>query len=462
MDILIIDDEPKMRSLISQALEKDAHRTESAGSLREAIGILDKVSFDVVISDLKMETDEAGLEILERVKEKSPETEVILITGYATIEVGARAIRGGAYDYLIKPVKIADLRDRIAKIEKKKNPVTDHARAEEPEQALVFDDIVVGTSPEMQRVYEMLPRIVRSNSTVLIRGESGTGKEVIARAIHRASPRKDGPFVEVNCAALVDTLLESELFGIEKNVATGVDRREGKFALAESGILFLDEIGDMSLATQAKVLRAMQSHKVERVGGKEAVQVDVRIVAATNVDLEKAVKENRFREDLFYRLNVVSVEIPPLRDRKEDIPHFVKHFIARFSCEFSRKIDGIDSEAMQALQAYSWPGNVRELENAIERAFLMSRDSLIRRESLHPKIAGEEEGNDRYIFALPDSGIDLESVERDFIVQALEKTAGNRTRAAELLGLTRRILGYRMDKYKIEGEEDPKNRRNQP
>jgi len=459
MIILVVDDEQKMRNLIARALEKDGHRVETAGSLESARAIIEKDLFDLVITDLKMETDEAGLEILERARGRSPETEVILITGYATIEVGARAIEAGAYDYLIKPVKISDLRERVQEIGRKKEKGNARAeRASRAEGPIVFDEIVVGTNPAMQRVYETLPRIVNTQSTILIRGESGTGKEVIARAIHRAGPRKDAPFVEVNCAALVDTLLESELFGIEKRVATGVDRREGKFEIASGGTLFLDEIGDMSLATQAKVLRAMQSRKIERVGGREPVQVDVRIVAATNVDLEKAVAEGRFREDLFYRLNVITIEIPPLRERREDIPHFLEHFIDKFNRALGRRIEGFDGEALEILQSYTWPGNVRELENFVERAFLMSRDAVITKEVLPAKIMGEIESTQNPAFRLPSNGIDLEEVERDFLVQALEMTGGNRTQAAKLLGLTRRSLGYRMEKYRIEGDEDPKNR----
>ncbi len=331
MRILVIDDEPKMLGLIAHALEKDGHAVERAGSGAEAIGLSAGRAFDVVVTDLKMETDEAGIDVLRHMKGKSPAAEVILITGYATIEAGARALEIGAHDFLIKPIKIGELRERVRAIEKRRT-VPGSDEPERPiERPLVFDDIVVGTNPRMQKVYELLPRVVGTSSTVLIRGESGTGKEVIARAIHRASPRRSGPFVEVNCAALVDTLLESELFGIENRVATGVDRREGKFELAGGGTLFLDEIGDMSLSTQSKVLRAMQNRRIERVGGREPIEIDVRIVAATNVNLEEAVRAGRFREDLFYRLNVLMIEIPPLRDRSEDVPHFVEHFLARFN-----------------------------------------------------------------------------------------------------------------------------------
>jgi two-component system NtrC family response regulator len=460
MRILVVDDEPKMRDLIAHALEKDGHRVETASSRKESIGRIGKSGWDVVITDLKMETDEAGIDVLRQVKEKDPATEVILLTGYATIEAGARALGIGAHDFLIKPVKMADLRERILAIERRRKEAGGGASpAERIPRPLVFDDIVVGTNPRMQKVYELLPRVVGTSSTVLIRGESGTGKEVVARAIHRAGPRKDGPFVEVNCAALVDTLLESELFGIERRVATGVDRREGKFELASRGTLFLDEIGDMSLATQAKVLRAMQNHRIERVGGREPIDIDVRILAATNVNLEEAVAAGRFREDLFYRLNVVTIEIPPLRERSEDIPHFVEHFLGRFNKTSGKAIRGVDADAMRALRAYGWPGNVRELENTIERAFLMCRDSVIHLEDLPEKMTGASAPAGDPSFRLPEEGVNLEQVERDLILQALRKTGGNRTQAARLLGVTRRVLGYRMEKHGIGGEEDPRNHR---
>ncbi len=458
MDILIIDDEPKMKTLIAQALKMDGHDVQTGGSLSDALAAIENRAFDLVITDLKMESDESGVEVLKEVKSRSPETDVILITGYATIEVGARALELGAYDYLIKPLKMGDLRNRVSDIGKKKGGMARRAAvAGSGSRALVFDDIVVGTNPKMQKVYEMLPRIVGNQSTILIRGESGTGKEVIARAIHKSSPRRGGAFVEVNCAALVDSLLESELFGIEKRVATGVDSRAGKFEQAAGGTLFLDEIGDMSLATQAKVLRAMQSRRIERVGGTGTIDVDVRLVAATHVNLEKAVAEGRFREDLYYRLNVITVEIPPLRERSEDIRHFVDHFITRFNAQTGKGIEGVDEEAIRTLQNYGWPGNVRELENTIERAFFMSRSKILGRDDFPAQASGKDHvGGEEHTFLLPDGGIKLEEVERDLLVQALRRTDGNRTRAAELLGLTRRVLGYRLEKYKIDGNEDPR------
>ncbi len=456
MKILVIDDEPKLNRLLSKALEDDGHDVHSSSGRVEAAPRIEAERFDLVITDLKMEEDESGIEMIRTVKKVAPETHVILMTGYATIEVGARALELGAHDYLIKPIKIVDLKARVSELARRRNG-SDQATPEGPGGTLVFDNIVVGTNPRMQQIYQMLPRIVRTDSTVLVRGESGTGKEVIARAIHDASARKNGPFIEVNCAALVDSLLESELFGIEKRVATGVDRREGKFEQAEGGTLFLDEIGDMSLATQAKVLRAMQSKRIERVGGQETVSVDVRIIAATHVDLETAVTEKRFREDLFYRLNVVSLELPSLRERAEDIPTFVEHFRKRFNTEFGRSVRGVDAEALAVLQSSPWPGNVRQLRNAIERAFLMSRDDVLHVEDLPEQITGLAPATENgFRFRLPAEGISLEEVEREFILQALQQTKGNRTKAAELLGLTRRVLGYRLEKYGISGEEDPK------
>jgi len=310
----------------------------------------------------------------------------------------------------------------------------------------------VGKNPKMQRVYELLPRIVEGTSTVLVRGESGTGKEVIARAIHEHSPRRDKPFVDVNCAALVDTLLESELFGIERRVATGVDAREGKLELANGGTLFLDEVGDMSPSVQAKVLRVLQERQFVRVGGSRRIDVDVRVIAATNVDLEAAVRERRFREDLYYRLSVVAVEIPPLRERQDDVPLFVSHVLERLNAAARRPIRGVTKEALAILSRYDWPGNIRELENTLEHAAVLARGDTIGVEDLPERIraharkpGGGAAAPDRFV--LGERGIVLEDVERDFIVQALERTGWRKTAAARLLGLTRRALGYRIEKF---------------
>jgi DNA-binding NtrC family response regulator len=443
MRILIVEDEDKMRDLLRKTLEQDGHDVDTAARLSEARGRVAKTGYDLVITDLKLERDMAGLELLKEIKESRPETHVVLITAFATIELGAEAIRLGAYHYLIKPVKLAEIRS-IASALSGKGPgrVVPVAAADE---RLVFDDIVVGKNPKMQKVYELIPRIVEGTTTVLIRGESGTGKEVIARAVHDHGPRRGKPFVDVNCAALVDTLLEAELFGIEKRVATGVDAREGKLEQASGGTLFLDEIGDMSLVVQSKVLRVLQEKRIVRVGGRDKIDVDVRIIAATNADLEKAVRERRFREDLYYRLSVVTVEIPPLRERPEDLPAFVAYFIERLNKTARRRIRGVTEEVMDLFRRYSWPGNIRELENTLERAALFVKGDSIGIEDLPERLVAQPQS--RGSFALPSEGIVLEDVERDLIVQALERTGWKKAAAARLLGLTRRALGYRVEKF---------------
>ncbi len=444
MRVLVADDEEKMRALLKKSLEDDGHAVDAAGSLAEAKACVAKTAYDLVISDLRMERDMAGMDLLRDVKRTRPATHFVLITGFATIELGAEALNLGAYHYLIKPVKLAEIR-AIARSLANKSPDRLAAPAPSAGERLVFDDIVVGRSPKMQKVYELLPRIVDGTSTILIRGESGTGKEVISRAIHDHSPRRGRPFVEVNCAALVDTLLESELFGIEKRVATGVDERDGKFEQAEGGTLLLDEVGDMSLSVQSKVLRVLQEKRIVRVGGKEKIDVDVRIIAATNVDLEAAVRERRFREDLYYRLSVVTIEIPALRERPEDFPAFVSYFLDRLNRTARRPIRGVTADVMNLFARYHWPGNIRELENALERAALVARGDTIGLEDLPERIVARPASESA--FPLPVSGIVLEEVEREFIVQALARTGWRKTAAARLLGLTRRALGYRIEKF---------------
>ena len=449
MRVLVVDDEEKMQALLRKALEQDDHEVDTAGSLAAAKQMIVAQPYDLVITDLKMEEEQAGLELIDTVRVSCAGAEVVLITGFATIEVGRKALERGAYHYLIKPVKLTDVRAIAREIASKVNGVEPPRLA--PADRLVFDNIVVGKNPRMQKVYELLPRIVEGTSTVLIRGESGTGKEVIARAVHEHSPRAAGPFIDVNCAALVDTLLEAELFGIEKRVATGVDAREGKLEQANGGTLFLDEVGDMSMSVQSKVLRVLQERHFVRVGGSKQIDVDVRVIAATNVDLEQAVRERRFREDLFYRLSVIAVEIPPLRERQEDIPLFVSHVLERIGPIARRPIRGITREALALLKRYQWPGNIRELENTLEHAAVMTRGDTLGIEDLPERIVSwaprEDRRADHARFALPPDGIVLEDVEREFILQALERTGWKKTAAARLLGLTRRALGYRIEKF---------------
>ncbi len=450
MRVLVVDDEEKMQVLLQRALENEGHEVETAGSCAEAESKIAAQTFDLIFTDLRMERERAGLDLLRRVRELRAPTEVVLFTGHATIEDGRRALDLGAYHYLIRPIKLPDVRAIAREIAAKLSGTMPPDLA--PAERFVFDKIVVGKNPKMQKVYELLPRLVEGTSTVLVRGESGTGKEVIARAIHEHSPRRERPFIDVNCAALVDTLLESELFGIERRVATGVDAREGKLELANGGTLFLDEVGDMSLAVQAKVLRVLQERQFVRVGGSRRIDVDVRVIAATNIDLEAAVRERRFREDLYYRLSVVAVEIPPLRERQEDVSLFVSHILERLNATARRPIRGVTKDAMEILSRYEWPGNIRELENTLEHAAVVARGDTIGVEDLRDRIVansgkvGDGKGGAER-FQLPEDGIVLDDVERDFIRQALTRTGWRKTAAARLLGLTRRALGYRIEKF---------------
>jgi transcriptional regulator with PAS, ATPase and Fis domain len=316
-----------------------------------------------------------------------------------------------------------------------------------------FDEILVGSHPGMRRIYEMLPRMVASDSTVLILGESGTGKEVFARAIHEHGKRKDKPFVRVNCAALVESILEAELFGVEKGAATDVGARPGKFELANGGTILLDEIGDMAPGTQAKVLRVLQEREVERVGGHRPLKVDLRVLAATHRDLESMVREGLFRQDLFYRLNVIRLELPPLRERLADLELYVRFFLERMADRSGRKVRGLRPAALEHLKNHLWPGNVRELENVLERALVMSQGDWLDVGDL-PVLRASLPASGGAVFPLPDGGISLEEVEKSLLGQALERAGGNKSAAARLLGLTRRTLGYRLEKHGIGDESD--------
>jgi DNA-binding NtrC family response regulator len=346
-------------------------------------------------------------------------------------------------EYLVKPIRLRALRETVDSL-LTRAPAA-RAAAESPaELPHTFDDILVGTHPGMRRIYELLPRVVSGHSNVLVIGESGTGKEVFARAIHEHSPRAAGPFVGVNCAALVESLLESELFGIEKGVATDVAARAGKFEQADGGTLFLDEIGDMALATQARVLRVLQEREFERVGGAKSRRVDVRVIAATHRDLEDMVREGSFRHDLYYRLNVIRLDLPPLRERLGDLELYVRFFLDRLAARSSRRIAAISEEALATLRSYSWPGNLRELENVLERALVMARGPRLEAQDLPPleNPWQGQEGGERP-FVLPEEGLSLEALEKDLLEQAMERCGGNKSAAARLLGLTRRTLGYR-------------------
>jgi two-component system NtrC family response regulator len=442
--ILLIDDDDSLRRVMEFSLTEAGHKVRTAASGEDGLRLLEKDAFDAVITDITM-PGMSGMEVLAKVRRRDAHIPVIVITAYGTIESAVEAMKQGAFDYITKPVSRDELRltlekaFRMRRLEKEnvelRAEVTDRYRFES----------IIGSSGKMKEVLDLAGRVAVSDASLLITGESGTGKELLAKGVHFNSRRADGPFIAVNCAAIPDSLIESELFGHMRGAFTGaVKDKEGKFELADGGTLFLDEIGDLRIDLQAKILRALQEREVDRVGGGKPVSVDVRVIAATNKDIEQAVKEGAFREDLYYRLNVITLFIPPLRDRKEDIPLLASHFLKKFNKDADVRID---SGALSMLTAYGWPGNVRELENVIERASVLKRGTLITREELPEKLTKEKPGVEDIILNLPERGISLEDLEKSLIIKALDKHKGNQTRAAEYLGITRPTLIYRMEKF---------------
>jgi len=455
--ILLVDDEPNIMELLSVALEDEGYRILEANNGTEALAQVEKEKPQVVLLDIKM-PDMDGIQVLRQIKETNKTTCVIMITAHGAMETVLETMKLGAYDYLTKPVdleKVKVLIRRALEAQRLAQEVT--SLRSELEEKYKLENIV-GKHPRMFEVYKMMGRVMDNKATILILGETGTGKEVVARAIHLNGLLKDGPFVAVDCASLPCDLLESELFGHEKGAFTGaIAQKMGKFELADKGTLFLDEIGNLTLATQVKLLRFLQEKKIERVGGTKPIGLDVRIIAATNLDLEKAVKEGSFREDLYYRLNVVAVPLPPLRERRDDIPLLVEHFIQKFKSESKGKVKRVLPEAMDLLMRYGWPGNVRELENVMERAIVIGKSEAILVEDLPLRIqkekvtSGEEldTSSDRIPFEER-----IENFEKKLIFDALEKANWIQTKAAELLGTSRSIVKYKMKKYGIiRGEE---------
>jgi len=454
--ILVVDDEESMRQLLEIALGKEGYRLTLAESGRKATEIFDKSSYDLVISDIKM-PDMSGVEVLRHVKETDPSVPVIMITAYASAETAVEALRLGAYDYLTKPFKLeelkANIRNALEKVRLKRENET-LKRELKKTQGL---DSMLGGSPVMLELFEHIKSVATTNSTVLITGESGTGKELAAKAMHVRSPRASEPFVSINCGALPETLLESELFGHLKGSFTGATtNHKGLFEVAHRGTILLDEIAEMSPTMQVKFLRVLQEKKIRRIGSTEEIEVDVRILAATNKDLERAVQDRTFREDLYYRLNVIPIHMPPLRERREDIPLLATHFLAKSSASTKKNLTKISEEAMERLSVYDWPGNVRELENVIERAVALETSGVILPERLPDKIrdfgtapapapaAVSTEG-------FPDEGIDfgekVSNLERSLLAGAMEKAGGVQTKAARLLNMNLRSFRYLLQKY---------------
>ncbi len=443
--ILIIDDEKHLCWALEKAMRQEGYQALSATSGKRGLELIKEEVPSLVILDLKMpEMD--GLEVLKKAKEMLPRLPVIMLTAHGTIQTAIEAMKIGAADYLTKPFDLEEL-----KIVVKQNLLVNQLVTEvnflRAELAKKYTNLI-GQSRAIQEVKNLIEKVAISNATVLITGESGTGKEVAALTIHQKSLRKDGPFVPVNCAALPEQLLESELFGHEKGAFTGaVARKLGRFELADKGTIFLDEITEMPLSMQVKLLRVLQEKSFERVGGTETLHVDVRVVAATNRDIVKAMEQGRFREDLYYRLNVFQIHMPPLRERKEDIPLLAQHFVEKFRPTYL--VNKISPAAMELLVRYHWPGNIRELQNIIERAAIICQGNEILPEHLPKELLAAQKTVVGSVIDFPDQGISLEEVEKELILKALEKTGGNQTRAAQLLGITRSALLYRSQKHGI-------------
>ncbi|KDR96673.1 two component, sigma54 specific, transcriptional regulator, Fis family [Peptoclostridium litorale DSM 5388] len=442
--ILVADDEKNMLWAIKAALKKEDYDIITASDGMEALEKFKENMPQLVILDLKMPGMD-GMEALRQIKSISQKVSVIMITAHGSVDSAIEAMKIGALDYISKPFDVEELKITIKKaldVEKLKDTVdflTGEIKSKEKQ-------VIIGKSQKMKDVFELVDKVSKSDATVLITGESGTGKELLANAIHYRSKRKSGPYVKVNCGSIPENLLESELFGYEKGAFTGAAARKiGKFERADGGSIFLDEVGELPLAMQVKFLRVLQEMEIERVGGTESLGVDVRIIAATNKDLEKMVEDGLFREDLYYRLNVIPIAMPALRERAEDIPLLIEHFLKKYSKKMSMDKLEIDSKAVEAMEKYKWKGNIRELENLIERIVILCESDTVGVEDLPIELL--RAGGEDFEFALPKSGIDLEKVEKSFIVQALQASGGNQTKAAKLLGITRHTLIYRMEKY---------------
>lgn len=452
--ILVVDDEKSMRDFLEILLQKEGYQVVTAARGKRALEVLQDGPVDLVITDIRMPSMD-GIDVLEEVKAHCPQVPVLMITAYAEAETAVEAMKKGAYDYIIKPFKVDELKLIIRNALEKKHL--------EEENTLLKREIlergeflqIVWSSEKMQPVFEIIRKVADSRSTVLITGESGTGKELVARAIHAYSSRKDKPFVTVNCSAMPETLLESELFGHVKGAFTGAEHhKKGLLELADGGTFFLDEIGTTPLSIQVKLLRVLQEREFKQVGGVQDIKVDVRVIAATNQDLDQAVASGQFREDLFYRLDVITVEIPPLRERREDISLLADHFLTKYCLEAGKIVKRFDPEAVKFLKSYPWPGNVRELENVVERAVALESGDMILPTSLPDKLRQTEPGPSGGMPKLTTDGLDLEktldTLEKEILIKALEKSDGVKSRAAELLHLSFRSLRYRLKKHDLD------------
>jgi DNA-binding NtrC family response regulator len=445
-NVLVVDDERNIRTGLGKALELDGYEVHLASDGQEALDLVNSSAIDLVITDLKMPRL-SGEELLKRVASAHPTIPVIILTGHGSIESAVNAMRVGAYDFLTKPPNLDHLSLMVKRALANRELTLRHRELQEELEKRSRYANIIGKSQQMKRVFEVVSQVAPTKASVLITGESGVGKELIADAIHYNSPRREKALIKVHCAALSESLLESELFGHEAGSFTGaVARKRGRFELAHLGTLFLDEIGEINQNVQIKILRVLQEKTFERVGGEETIEVDVRIIAATNKNLKEEIARGAFREDLYYRLNVVNIEIPPLRERKEDIPLLVYHFIKELARENGKAVEGLDHKAAAVLYNYAWPGNVRELRNCIESAVVMAKGSAVTHEDLPPTVKG---GSDEDYLRLA-AGISLAQAEKQLIAYTLSRNGGNKSRTAEILGIGRKTLHRKIDEYKLE------------
>ncbi len=448
--ILMAEDEKAQRDLLEGFLKKEGFRVKAVSNGKQALEQINADLFDLVLLDYKM-PELNGLQTLREIRKQCPDLPVVMMTAYGTVETAVASMKEGALDYLTKPIDLDELLLMIQKVLERSTLIKENKELKARLQERFTFQNIIYSSPQMVEVMGLVARVAPSQATVLIRGESGTGKELIANAIHFASTRSDKPFIKVSCAAIPETLLESELFGHEKGAFTGaIQKRIGRFEEAHGGTIFLDEIGELTASTQVKLLRILQEKEFQRLGSNLSLKTDVRIIAATHRNLEEAMKQGLFREDLYYRLNVISILLPPLRERKEDIPILIDHFLKKYSEVNQKKIDDLSKEARALLMRYSYPGNIRELENLIERAVVLCRGNMITTQDL-PFHLREETSEKQWESpgkgkTLPES---LEEIERDLIIRALHQHQGIQTRAAESLGISERVLRYKMKKYGI-------------
>ena len=446
--ILVIDDEPLQRDILKTILDDEGYEAHTAASGEEGQKVLKEIAPDVVLTDLKMEGMD-GIEFIESLPEAPFQPPVIVMTAYGTISSAVEAIKKGAFDYLSKPLDKDVLLITVKRAVDRAELLKENLQL----QKALFDKFkiegIIGRSQKMVEAVEVMKKVCSSNVTVLILGESGTGKELAARAIHYNSPRRTKPFTAINCAAIPENLIESELFGYEPGAFTGAASRNiGLFEASNNGTLLLDEVGDLPLMTQSKILRALQDKEIRRLGSRESIKVDVRIIAATNKDLEKEIVNKNFREDLYYRLKVITIELPPLRERREDIPDLVTFFITKYNQEFGKRVKGIEETALKALKEYHWPGNIRRLESVIERAVLMCESSHIGLKDIKSELRFLQ-GKDVLDFDLPDEGINVDELEKDLLKKAMQKANGVATKAARLLGMSYKTFWYRWEKLNL-------------